>query len=244
MVDTVIDVSHYQAGLKLAPFKAAGGVAVIAKASEAVTTADPSFADFRIQAAAAHLGFASYHFMSASDPNEQAAWFLKCAAPVEGERIICDWEAPGVTAAMVVDFLEAVFEARPDLELTVYSGSAAKAGIDDASSAWLKANTALWLAQYTSGAPTWPTGVWRTWSLWQYTDAATVPGYSGAVDGSKFNGSNANLLKWFGPSPVEAPKPVLVTPAPAPIATVTMTLSSDVPFILIVNGTKIVLPGA
>ncbi len=243
MGDTVIDVSHYQAGLKLAPFAAAGGQAVIAKASEAVTTADPSFADFRIQAAAAPLAFASYHFMSASDPLQQAAWFLKCAAPVEGERIVCDWEAPGVTAAMVVDFLEAVFEARPDLELTVYSGSSAKAGIDDASSAWLKANTALWLAQYTSGAPTWPTGVWRTWSLWQYTDKGSVPGYGGAVDGSKFNGSNANLRKWFGPSPAVAP-PIVVTPPPAPMATVTMTLSSDVPFILIVNGTKIVLPGA
>jgi lysozyme len=240
MVDTVIDVSHYQAGLKLAPFKAAGGLAVIAKASQGTTSADPSFADFRAQAAAIPLAFASYHYLTNTDAQAQADWFLKCAAPAQGERIICDWEVSDVTAAMVVDFLDAVFIARPDLELTVYAGAAAKSPvIDAASSAWLKQNTSLWLAQYTSGTPSWPTATWKTWSLWQYTDSGSVPGYVGPVDGSKFNGSNSNLLKWFGPGVPPIPAPI-----PAPLATVTMTLVSDVPFTLIVNGQRIDLPGA
>jgi lysozyme len=232
MTLTVIDVSHYQAGLKLATFKAQGGLAVIAKASQGISSADANFASFRIDAAANGLAFASYHYLTIDDPTQQAAWYLTCAAPGPGERVIADWEASGVTAPLVVAFLRAIQKERPDLELTVYSGAAAKAGVDAASASFLNINTSLWLAQYTTGTPSWPSGVWRNWSLWQYTDAAAIDGWSGDLDASRFNGSNANLLKWFGPAAAQPP-----APAPAPsIPTVIVDISTDQPITLIVNG--------
>jgi len=60
---------------------------------------------------------------------------------------------------------------------------------------WLAANTSLWLAQYTTGLPSWPTGTWPNWSLWQYTDGGTVPGFSRPLDCDRFNGSDADFLK-------------------------------------------------
>lgn len=232
MTVTVIDVSRYQAGLNLSAFKAQGGLAVIAKASEGLSSADPEFALFRIQAAANGLAFASYHYLTTDPPAGQAAWYLKCAAPENGERVCADWEASGVAAAMVVAFLQAIQKARPDLELTVYAGAAAKTpAIDAASSAWLKAYTSLWLAQYTTGTPSWPTATWATYSLWQYADTGTIPGWSSPIDMNRFHGSDANLLKWFGPA--AAPQP---TPAPS-IPTITIATTGAVN--LIVNGVKI-----
>lgn len=238
MTVTVIDVSHYQAGLKLAAFKAQGGLAVIAKASQGLNIADGNFAGFRADAAANGLAFASYHFLTADDPAAQAAFFLLSAAPHDGERVVADWEVKGVTAAMVATFLQAIQKARPDLQLTVYSGASAKAGIDETSSAYFKANTSLWLAEYTTGAPSWPTSTWGNWALWQYADTGTIPGYDGAVDMSRFNGSNTNLLKWVGPASAPIPAP----PTPA-IPTITINIASDRQVNLIINGARIAVSG-
>jgi lysozyme len=228
MATTVIDLSHYQAGLSLAAFKAQGGLAVIAKASQGASSADPSFADWRNQAKANGLAFASYHYLDASDPAKQAAWYIKCAMPEAGERICADWEAAGVTVTMVKTFLGACALIRPDLELTVYSGAAAKAALGASTDRWLSDNTSLWLAQYTSGAPSWPSGTWKAYSLWQFSDKGSIGGI--AVDLNGFNGSNANLLKWFGPS--------TASPAIAK-ANVTIQIAADRPINLIVNGVSI-----
>lgn len=243
MTVTVIDVSHYQSGLKLSDFKTQGGLAVIAKASQGATAADPSFADFRSQAAGAGLAFASYHYLTLADPALQASWFLSCARPVQGERIVCDWEADGVTAAMVVAFLKAVAVVRPDLELTVYGNSSDTSIVDAASAPWLSANTSLWIAAYTTKAsPTYNAHVWKAWSLWQYADDGAIYGFAGDVDLNRFNGSAASCLKWFGPASAPAPAPTpkpTPAPAPTPSPVIIMTIDSDRPVTLVVNGINI-----
>jgi lysozyme len=239
---TVIDVSHYQAGLDLSPFAAAGGLAVIAKASQGLSTADPNYAGFRAQALALKLGFASYHYLTSDDPAAQAAFYLATATPVQGERVIADWEAVGVNAALVQAFFEAIVSARPDLELTVYSGQSAKAELGTTRNVWLAQMTSLWLAQYTSGSPSWPAATWPQWSLWQYADSGTVAGYAGAIDVSKFNGSNANLLKWIGPAAPAAPAP----PAGSGEVSTTLAISitSSAPVNVTVNGVTIAVPAS
>jgi lysozyme len=233
MVDTVIDISHYQAGIDLPTFRAAGGLAVIAKATQGTTIADPSFGGFASSAEAVGLAFASYHYLTTDDPAQQASFYIATAVPPPGGRVCVDWEGAGVTAANVVSFLKAVALMRPDLQLTVYCDPATAATIDSASATWLKANTSLWIAEYGVSKPTVP-APWTTWSLWQYSDDATNPGYSGQMDANKFNGSNGNLIKWFGPasapSPAPSPSP---NPAPSP-AIVSITVSGNVT--LTVNG--------
>lgn len=235
MVDTVIDISHYQAGIDLAEFAQGGGVAVIAKASQGTDVADPQFATYRIAAAAAGLAFASYHYLTTDDPAAQAAFYLATAVPVKGERVIADWEASGVTAVQVSTFLQTIQASRPDLELTVYGDPATLVA---AAGTWLPANTSLWVAEYESSSPSVPSSTWSVWSLWQYSDTGTVPGYSGSIDVSQFNGTNANLLKWFGPA-TEQPQPQPTANAP----TITFTVASSAAVNLVVNGVTISVPG-
>jgi len=223
MTVTCVDLSKYQEGFNFSAFKQSGGLGVILKASEGETDADPCYADFRAQAASAGLSIASYHYFDASDPATQAEFYLDCATPGEGERVVCDWEDDATSPDMVVSFLQSILEARPDLQLTVYSGATAKDKLGSTKNAWLAANTSLWLAQYTTGTPSWAKATWAQWSLWQYDDQHPVPGFSGAVDQNRFNGSDANFLKWMGPA-VAPP-----APAPTPEASAVITISSDKP---------------
>ncbi|MGN6635765.1 MAG: GH25 family lysozyme [Oryzihumus sp.] len=73
----------------------------------------------------------------------------------------------------------------------------------------------LWLASWSSRPPTSLPGGWSRYTFWQYTNAGKVPGISGRVDLSAFNGTTAALwaLAKAAPVPPPAPKPA---PAPAP----------------------------
>jgi lysozyme len=240
---TVVDLSHYQAGFDFAAFKAAGGLAAILKASQGTTSADPSYATFVAAAKAAGIATASYHYLTTDPAATQASWFLACAKPLEGARVCADWEGVGVTAAQAVQFLEAVAQARPDLELTIYTNSSnAAANIDSASAAWLSASTALWIAEYGVASPSLPLNIWKTWSLWQYSGSGSVAGFTGAVDLDQFNGSNANLLKWFGPS--AAPAPALPTPTPPVAGSSTIAISISAPAGVNVTVNGVAIPSA
>jgi lysozyme len=217
-----VDLSKYQEGFSFSTFKQSGGLGVILKASEGETDADPCYADFRTQALAAGLTVASYHFLRPGDMTAQADFYLGAAAPGEGERVVCDWEDAGCDVQAVVEFMQRIAQKRPDLQLTVYGSSCVEENVG--ANAWLGANTSLWTAQYGSSPSPWATSTWPQWSLWQYTDQHPVPGFSGAVDQSRFNGSDANFLKWMGPA--------VAPPAPAPqpgAASVQLTVEADQP---------------
>jgi Glycosyl hydrolases family 25 len=152
--------------------------------------------------------------------------------------VVADWEAAGVTAAQVSTFLQTIQVSRPDLQLTVYGDPSTLAA---ASGTWLPANTSLWVAEYESSSPSVPSSTWSVWSLWQYSDTGTVPGYSGSIDVSQFNGTNADLLKWFGAT-TQQPQPP-EPPAAASAPTITVTIASGAPVSLVVNGVSISVPG-
>jgi GH25 family lysozyme M1 (1,4-beta-N-acetylmuramidase) len=82
----------------------------------------------------------------------------------------------------------------------------------------------LWIADYTAGAavPTPPLiGGWPTWAMWQWTSTAHLPGVSGVVDDSHFNGTPAQLANFadgthpFVLSALPPKAPVAVQAGPA-----------------------------
>ena len=78
-----------------------------------------------------------------------------------------------------------LLQMRPDLQVTIYSGHLIKEQLGSTKNDYLAENTSLWIAQYTTAAaPSWPTATWPLWSLWQYTDKATVDGITKPVDGN------------------------------------------------------------
>lgn len=210
----IIDVSHHQPEPDWAKVKAGGTVGVILKATEALSYVDPTFGSRRAAAKAAGLAVVSYHFLKAGKAHEQMLHYLDVVSPAKGERVVIDYEDSTLN-----DLREAVLtlqHAGLDLQITVYGGGLLKGQLGNERDAVL-ASTSLWIAHYTSApGPAWPKGTWPVWSLWQYTDSASVAGIQGPVDGNRFNGPAGNALKWLNPAPKPVPAPAPAEPRPVP----------------------------
>jgi lysozyme len=71
----------------------------------------------------------------------------------------------------------------------------------------------LWQATYTSAAEPPTFGGWSSYTMWQYTDAASVPGISGSVDQTRFRGSRPGLTAIAQPHfPASLTAPHALTP--------------------------------
>jgi len=209
----VIDISHHNPTPNWAQLKANGTLGIIHKATEGTSYVDDQLFNRARPAMDAGLKWATYHFMRGTDINRQMDHYLATIDPVDGERVCLDHEDTATSLAELEQAVAYLLSCRPDLQITIYSGHVIKEQLGNARSDILANETSLWIAQYTTAAaPTWPKGTWPTWSLWQYTDKATATGVSQPVDGNKWNGDEASLLKWFGPAGAE-PQP---EPEPAP----------------------------
>jgi lysozyme len=208
MPSPVVDLSHHNPTPDWAKLKAGGVVGVILKATEGTTYVDPTYAGRRHDAeVVGNLCVSSYHFLRPGDMRAQMDHFLGIVQPAKGERVCLDHEDAGVSLSSLEQAASILLADPRDLQVAVYSGHLIKEQLGSKHSDVL-AGTALWVAQYTSAeAPSWPTGTWPTWSLWQWTDSETVPGISKPVDGNRWNGSLVNLVKWFGPASEPSPAP-------------------------------------
>jgi len=232
----IIDLSHHNTVHDLRETKKAGIVGVFHKATEGTSFVDKRFAERKRAAMECGLPFASYHFLKHGNVAAQIKHYLATAQPVKGERVVIDYEDESCT---LDDLREAIAEiGRRDLSLqiTVYAGHYLKQQLGDRRDEAL-AKTALWIAQYNNTGPKWPTGTWPTYSLWQFTDKATVAGIAPPTDGNEFNGSIEAAAKWFGPAtdqPQPEPKP---EPEPAPaVVEIAVTLPPGVSLKVTVNG--------
>jgi lysozyme len=220
----VVDLSHWNPTPDWKKLKADGCVGVIHKASEGTSYVDNMLFSRASAAIAAGLCWSTYHFLKAGNIQAQMDHYLKTVNPKQGERMCIDHEEKATLGELeaAVSYLHAK---RPDVQVTVYSGHLIKEQLGSAFNATLAA-TSLWIAQYTTAAaPSWPSGTWPQWSLWQYTDKASAAGVSAPVDGNRWNGDPANLPLWFGPATVAPPVPE-PEPTPTP-ATVSIAIAAS-----------------
>jgi peptidoglycan hydrolase-like protein with peptidoglycan-binding domain len=195
MSHRVIDVSGNNAHpINWAAVKASGIDAVMIKATEGTTYTNPDFSGDRAGAKAAGLLVAAYHFARFGDAGGEAGHFRAVAG---ADAKVLDAETSG-NAAWMNSFLVALGEPVPE-EMTYGSASTLPGGI----------RGLLWSAKWGGAAPT------DGEVLWQYTDAAAIPGISGAVDESVWMGSEAQYATFFGGSPVSPPPPAPGSIAPA-----------------------------
>lgn len=231
----IIDISHHQPEpIDFDQLKSGGLVGVIFKTTEGTTYVDPTWRSREAKANAAGLRTATYHFFH-GDAEKEMAHYLNEVQPALGERVVIDHEDSKASLASLAAAVQYIMDARPDLQITIYSGHLIKDQLGSAKNNLLAANTSLWLAQYTTGNPIWPKGTWPTWSLWQFTDTGTFQGVTGAVDLNTFNGSAENAANWMGPTvPAPAPEPVPV-PDAGPV-TVAITVPDGVTVSVTING--------
>jgi len=206
-MSNVLDISHWQTISSMADIKAGGIAAVIIKCTQGTTYVDPTFKQRYADAIKAGLPVSTYHYLDAGkDVAQQMAFYLKKLNPRQGERVCIDFEDEGSTLSDLKNAVQYILSARPDLQITVYSGHLIKDVLGGKRDALLADNTSLWIAHYTTAqSPTWPTATWPGWALWQYTDKGKAKGIEGNVDTNRFNGSDANIAKWIGPAAAMLP---------------------------------------
>jgi lysozyme len=156
--------------------RAAGVVAVIAKATEGTGYANRYYAATRACARGVGMDFAAYHFAHFTDPIVEANFFRSVAG---SDAKVLDSETSR-DAAWQNRFLAALNQ--PGYEEMDYGSASTlpRTGI----------RSLLWPASYGSGPPGFG-------DMWQDTDRLVVPGCPVQLDGSVWTGSPADYVAFF-----------------------------------------------
>ena len=239
-VPVCIDISHHQGFPDFDEVRAAGVLGVIHKCSEGCTFVDKNRAENCSNAISAGIAVSTYHWLKPGSARDQMDFYLSTLDPVKGERVVIDYEEDGCTLDDLHEAVQTLKDVGKNLQITVYSGHLLKEQLNGSCDEYLKANTDLWLAQYTSGNPSWSTGTYEYYSLWQYSETGEIPGIDDAyVDLNNFNGNDQNFIRWISPAGQKPPKPEPPKPQPEPaegIVRVAITSPKGVFVKVTVNG--------
>jgi len=223
MLNVVVDLSHYN-NVNFAEAAQGGLQGVVHKATQGLTEVDPLFASRWPLARAAGLLWGAYHFGTDADGAAQARHLLATVQQAShtdggpglpGVLLMLDFEAPAAGAGMSTAQAEA-FVTTVHAATGRYPGFYSTCGYLAATGAEhsaVLANCWLWLADYNPGPEPQAPPLWRTWTMWQYTDGRqgnlprTAPGI-GPCDRDQFNGELLGLHALWG-----VPQAVGVQPA-------------------------------
>lgn len=181
-----IDVSHYQGQIEWSDVAASGASFVFCKLTEGVDWSDPYGPRNLHQARLAGLRVGAYHYLTGSDPTEQAEAFLGAlaedVAPESRLPPVLDLESPrlgddaGERAMAWLRAVEGALSVTPILY--TYPSFAAERKL------WRWPDLArfpIWIAHYGVSKPILPRP-WSEWAIWQHSEKGKVPGIMGNVD--------------------------------------------------------------
>jgi len=197
-----IDVSYWQGGIDWTAVKSSGRVFAIARISDG-TYMDTRFDENWAAMKTVGLIRGAYQFFRpGQDPNTLADIVIgKVGKLGDGDLpVTLDVEATdGQSAATIISkmhtWLDKV-EAATGKKPIIYTGK--YFWQDNVANSKDFVDHPLWIAAYGPTCPNLPDGVWSNWTMFQYTDKASVSGISGGVDGDKFNGTLADLKRLAG----------------------------------------------
>lgn len=173
----------------------AGVTTALIKATQGTTYLNPWFHTDVAGAQAAGLDVLAYHYCDFSGAPAEAEWFLANAGHLAR---IGDFET-STNVAWMRTFLQAL--GGPPSELLGYGSASSFRSV------YQQLPAMAWVAAYGQLYPGW--GV-----LWQFTDAATIPGIPGAVDESRWYGSVIAYETLFGQPPPLTGGAKMLAPTP------------------------------
>jgi len=202
----VVDLSHWDEVDSFEDAKSDSVVGIIHKATESNNYFDPTYNQRKKDALAAGLLWGAHHFLRPGNMKEQAQYFVSKVGK-NLDLYAADHEDEGVSLDDLKTFLREVKRLTGKSPI-IYSGHVLKEQLGDRRDSELS-QYRLWLAQYTSGRPSWPKATWPQWWLWQYTEHGEcdgIPGDSeGNLDLNKYAGTKQQLIdEWCKEVP---PKP-------------------------------------
>jgi len=203
----IVDLSHWDEVDSFEDAKNDGVVGIIHKATESNNDFDPTYNQRKNDALAVGLLWGAYHFLRPGNMEHQAQYFVSEVGN-NLDLYAADHEDGGVSLDDLKVFLREVKQLTGKNPI-IYSGDLLKEQLGDRVDSELS-QYRLWLAEYTSGTPTWPQSTFPQWWLWQYTErgeCAGIPGNSeGNLDLNKYAGTEQQLIKeWSGKA---SPEPV------------------------------------
>lgn len=196
-----VDFNHWKT---VTDWRALAGAvdAIILKATQYTTYADPTFAANLVSARGTGKLIGVYHFVGRNgmqkaklppgDPVAEADWFLKNYAHQPGEMIVVDYEPdaePPDPDAWLAAHCARIIACTGVVPVVYMNFSTA------AARSWQKTRAldcALWVARYYANTgqiagPDPAVGPWGSFIGWQYTSKGSLPGISADVDVSRFD---------------------------------------------------------
>lgn len=236
-VPVCIDISHHQGFPDFNEVRNAGVLGMIHKATEGTSFVDQNRGENCANAMGAGIACITYHWLKPGNAANQMKFYMDTVKPMAGERMVIDYEEDGCTLDDLHEAVQTLLDNPIGIHVTVYSGHLLKEQLNGDHDKLLADHTDLWLAQYTSGTPSWSTGTYPQWKLWQYSETGQIAGIDDAyVDLDNFNGGSSEFLRWIYPEGPE-PKPPKPSPEPTRSPVIVSVSTVDTPVRVMVNGT-------
>ena len=174
---------------------------------------DRKYAERREEAKKRGYRWGAYHFGRPGDPIKQADFFLKTVRPADDELIALDLESVDEDKDMSLEearvFIKRVQEKTGRYPLIYANNEVTKAILEKYGADDLFSKTHLWYARFKRNVTDFPSGTWKTYTVWQFSSEQncspanraaclyTVPGTEYDMDLDVFNGTIEELRsKW------------------------------------------------
>lgn len=170
-------------------------VAVIHKATIGTDEIDPAYFERKREAKRRGYLWGSYHWGLPGNPAKQADFYIDTVKPAADELIALDLEDVAspkfMNASEALVFIKRVKE-RLGRYPVLYTNHASAALISEKFRNTDFVNTPLWYARFIGKVDNFPTGVWPTYTLWQFSSEIKhqlrVAGTRRDMDINVFNG--------------------------------------------------------
>lgn len=175
-------------------------VAIIHKATIGTTKLDPGYSKRKEEARKRGYLWGSYHWGVSGQPEIQADFYIDTVKPGPDELIALDLEDAQSKTLMNVDeailFVERV-KIRTGRYPVLYTNHSSAKLIAAKYKDSVFAKTPLWYARFKSKVTDFPSGVWPTYTIWQFSSELLaqmpIPGTKPDMDINVFNGSVEQL---------------------------------------------------
>lgn len=175
-------------------------VAIIHKSTIGTSKLDPGYFKRKEEARKRGYLWGSYHWGVAGNPEKQADFYIDTVKPAADELIALDLEDARSKTLMNVDeairFIERV-KVKTGRYPVLYTNHASAKLISAKYKNSVFKSTPLWYARFKANVTDFPTGVWGTYTLWQFSSEILVQqpisGTKKDMDINVFNGSIEQL---------------------------------------------------
>ncbi len=171
-------------------------VAIIHKSTIGISKIDPAYQSRKAEAKSRGYLWGSYHWGVAGNPEQQADFYLDTVQPADDELIALDLE--DVTSKTLMNADEALVFIKRIKEKSgrypvLYTNHKSARILSSKFQGTEFANAPLWYARFKSNVTDFPTGLWPTYTLWQFSSEIlfqkAIPGTKKDMDVNVFNGT-------------------------------------------------------